>query len=72
MIWTVREHLLTTQGWFLSAVYTHIPMLKWRNLFILDAKKKKKKKLKKKNLKKKKKKFKNYKKKKKKKKKIQE
>jgi len=45
MIWTVREHLLTTQGWFLSAVYTHIPMLKWRNLFILDAKKKKKKKI---------------------------
>jgi len=33
------EHLLTTLGWFLSVVYSHGLMLKWRNLFILNAKK---------------------------------
>jgi len=32
------EHLLKTQGWFLSVVYTHRSMLKWSNLFIHDAK----------------------------------
>ena len=33
------EHLLTTQGWFLSVVYTHGLMLKWKNLFIINVKK---------------------------------
>jgi len=33
------EHLLTTQGLFLSVVYTYGPILKLWNLFILDAKK---------------------------------
>jgi len=36
------EHLLTTQGWFLSVIYTHGPMLKMKEFIHPKFKKKKK------------------------------